>query len=242
MSRSRGLLLALGMAGWSRTVPLRVAVGRSPLQAAAESSQVFREDFGVGWKDRWMETVLSRRRTRYDVVPEAGEPVLRATSNGSASALWRKLALRTGMKGQVSWRWRVEASLSQNAHERERRGDDYAARLFVVFDSDRLGPHTQALCYVCAAREAVGAVYRSPYASGVATIVVESGDVRAKQWVAEKRDLVVDYRNVFGMTPKTVTAVAIMVDTDNTDLSATAWFARIELTSSGSPPGRETAP
>src|SRR5258708_3310293 len=138
MRHNLGLLLALGMAGWSRMVPLRVAVGRSPLQAAAESSQVFREDFGVGWKDRWMETVLGRRRTRYDVVQEVDEPVLRATSNQSASALWHRLALRTGVKGQVSWRWRVEASLSQNEHERERRGGDAAARLFVVFDSDRL--------------------------------------------------------------------------------------------------------
>jgi len=189
-----------------------------------------------------MERVLSRRRTRYEVVQEGGKPVLRATSNQSASALWHKLALRTGVKGQVSWRWRVQASLSQNEHERERRGDDYAARLFVVFDSDRFGPLTQALCYVWAAREAVGAAYWSPYASGVATIVVESGDLRAKEWVAEERDFVADYRNVFGMPPKTVTAVAIMVDTDNTDLSATTWFASIELTSSSSPMRRETAP
>lgn len=242
MSRSLGLLLVLGMAGWSWMVPLRVALGRAPLPAAVESSQVFREDFGVGWKDRWMETVLSRRRTRYEVVEDAGKPVLRATSNQSASVFWHRLALRPGMKGQVSWHWKVQASLSQNEHERERRGDDYAARLFVVFDSDRFGPHTQALCYVWAAREAVGAVYRSPYASGVATIVVESGDLRAKEWVAEERDFVADYRNVFGMSPKTVTAVAIMVDTDDTDLSATTWFASIELASSASPTGRETAP
>jgi hypothetical protein len=146
------------------------------------------------------------------------------------------------VKGQVSWRWRVEASLSQNEHEREKRGDDYAARLFVVFDSDRFGPHTQALCYVWAAREAVGAVYRSPYAGGVATIVVESGDRRAKQWVAEERDFVADYRNAFGITPTTVTAVGFMVDTDNTGLSVTTWFDGIVLAASGSLPGRETAP
>lgn len=242
MRRSLELLLLLGMAGWSRVVPVRVAERRPPPSAAAESSQVFREGFGAGWKDRWMETALSRSRTRYEVVAEEGKPVLRATSNQAASVLWHKLALRTGVKGHVSWSWRVQTSLSQNAHERERRGDDYAARLFVVFDSDRFGPHTQALCYVWAAREAVGAVYRSPYASGVATVVVESGDLRAKEWVAEKRDFVADYRNVFGMTPKTVTGVAIMVDTDNTGLSATTWFAGIELTSSGSPTGRETAP
>ncbi len=88
----------------------------------------------------------------------------------------------------------------------------------------------------------MGAVYRSPYARGVATIVVESGDQRANEWVAEGRDFVADYRNAFGGTPKTITAVAIMVDTDNTGLSATTWFEGIDLVSSGSPPGRETVP
>src|SRR5260370_42707870 len=102
MSRSLGLLLVLGVAGWSRMVPSRVAVGRSPPQAVAESSQVFREDFGVAWKDRGMETVLSRRRTRYDVVQEAGEPVLKAPSNQSASAPRHRLALRPGGKGRVA--------------------------------------------------------------------------------------------------------------------------------------------
>ncbi len=92
------------------------------------------------------------------------------------------------------------------------------------------------------AHELVGAVYGSPYARGVATIVVESGDQRANEWVAEGRDFVADYRNAFGGTPKTITAVAIMVDTDNTGLSATTWFEGIDLVSSGSPPGRETVP
>lgn len=247
MSRGLALLVLLGVSGWGRAVPFRVAVGRShPPSAAAESSRVFREDFRAGWKDRWMEKALSGRRTRYEVVQEGGRPVLRATSDKSASLLWHKLGIRTGVKGRISWRWRGETSISQNEHEREQRGDDYAARLFVVFDSDLFSLHTQAICYVWAAREVVGAVYRSPYANGVATIVVESGDQRANEWATEERDFVADYRNVFAMTPTTVTAVAIMVDTDNTGSTATAWFDDIALASSSPessvPAGGETAP
>jgi Protein of unknown function (DUF3047) len=227
------LLFLLGVAGQDGVVPPRVVGRPNPPSAVADSTDGFREDFGAGWKDRWIEQKLSRRHTHYEVVQEGGRPVLRVTSTKSASALWHKLAIRTGAKGVISWRWRVEASISQNEHEREKRGDDYAARLFVVFGSDRLSPHTQAICYVWASREAVGAVYSSPYASGVATVVVESGDERANQWAREERDFVADYRNIFGMTPKTVTAVALMVDTDNTGSSATAWFDDIQLISRG---------
>ncbi len=231
--RGLALLLLLGVAGQDRVLPVPVVKRPHRASAAADSSEGFREDFRAGWKDRWIEQALSRRRTRYEVVQEGGRPVLRATSTKSASALLHKLGIRTGAKGLISWRWRVQASILQNEHEREKRGDDYAARLFVVFESDRLSPHTQAICYVWASREAVGAVYRSPYASGVATVVLETGDQRANQWTAEERDFVADYRNVFGMTPHTVTAVALMVDTDNTGSSATAWFDDVQLTSLG---------
>src|SRR2546425_4743797 len=225
MSRGLALLVLLGVPGWGRAVPFRVAVGRlHPPSAAAESSRVFGEDFRAGWKDRWMEKALSGRRTRYEVVQEGGRPVLRATSDKSASLLWHKLGIRTGVKGQISWRWRVETSISQNEHEREKRGDDYAARLFVVFDSALFGPHTQAICYVWAAREVIGAVYTSPYANGVATIVVESGDQRANEWAAEERDLVPDYPTAFGLQPPPVAPVAIMADTDKTAPTPTAGF------------------
>ncbi|MCH7475779.1 MAG: DUF3047 domain-containing protein, partial [Gemmatimonadetes bacterium] len=36
---------------------------------------------------------------------------------------------------------------------------------------------------------------------------------------------------VFGKPPETISAVAIMVDTDNTNSIATAWFDDIALTS-----------
>lgn len=234
MSRGLAPLVLLGVVGWDLAVPFWAAIERPHAPSvAADSSLVFREDFRAAWKDRWMDRALSSRRTRYDVVQEDGGPVLRATSNKSASALWHRLDVRTGAKGRISWRWRVQASISPNEHEREKRGDDYAARLFVVFDSDLFSPHARGICYVWAAREVVGAVYRSPYANGVVTIVVETGDQRANEWAAEERDFVADYRNAFGMTPKTVTGLAIMVDTDNTGSTATAWFDDIAVASSG---------
>ena len=82
-----------------------------------------------------------------------------------------------------------------------------------------------------AASESVGAAYPNPYFGRVGTIVVESGSQRVGEWVAEQRDLVADHWRIFGKPPETVSAVAIMVDTDNTNSTATAWFDDIALTS-----------
>ena len=73
-----------------------------------------------------------------------------------------------------------------------------------------------------AGNEPVGSVYPSPYASSIATVVIESGDKHSGQWITEQRDFVADFRSIFGKTPEMVSAVAIMVDTDNTDARTTA--------------------
>ncbi len=181
-----------------------------------------------------MERRLSRRPTRYRVVQDRGNAVLQAESASSGSALWRTVSLHPVERGTITWRWKVARSLSSNDNETTKRGDDYAARLFVMFGPDLFGRKTRAICYVWAGREAVGSVYPNPYTSSVATIVVESGDERSGEWITEQRDFVTDFRTIFGEPPETVTAVAVMVDTDNTDTDATAWFDDIALVAGAS--------
>ncbi len=181
-------------------------------------------DFDDGWDALWTERVLARKRSRYDVVQEEGGLVLKATSDRSASGLWRTVSFDYVASGTLSWRWKVTRSIQDNVNELERNGDDYAARLFVVFGDDPFARRARALCYVWAARQPVGSTFRSPYVSNVAMVVLQSGDARAGTWIREQRDVVADYREAFGEAPATIAAVALMIDTDDTQSRATAWF------------------
>jgi hypothetical protein len=60
-------------------------------------------------------------------------------------------------------------------------------------------------------------------------IAVESGNSRAGQWVTVERDILADYRRVFGEDPPEAGGIAIMTDTDNTGAEATAWYGDITL-------------
>ncbi len=205
------------------------SVGATTQLHSQQFPQVFLEDFQQGLTQHWVERRLAGASTRYEVVQEGRNAVLVGRSDRSASILWRDVDLVPAEAGTISWRWKVENAASQNRREREKSGDDYVARLFVVFDADEFGPSTEAICYVWAANEPVGAIYRNPYFDRVGTIVVESGSQRVGEWVAEERDLIADYWRIFGKPPETVTAVAIMVDTDDTGSKATAWFDDISL-------------
>ena len=201
----------------------------------AQLTQLRIGDFGPGWDSAWEEHPLDRRATSYRVVDDAeGGAVLRADSLDSASALVRPLDV-TVVEGTLSWRWKVARSLGSNTDERRRRGDDYAARVFVIFGADPFSPGTRALCYVWAGTEEVGGRYPSPVTDGVATFVLESGDGSAGAWVSESRNFAQDYRTAFAAEPGPVGSIAIMVDTDDTGSRATAWFDELVV---HSPTGR----
>jgi hypothetical protein len=194
---------------------------------AQDAPATLRLDFGGAWADRWTEVKLARRANRFIAVELEGAAALKVESAGSASALWHPVGPAAAQGGIVSWRWRVDRPLTGNGREREKRGDDYAARVFVIFGGEPFARGTRAICYVWAASERLGAVYPNPYFPEVATVVLRSGDARAGDWVAERRDVIRDYRDAFDEAPGPLVAVAVMVDTDNTGGRATAWFADI---------------
>jgi len=187
------------------------------------------EDFVAGWRTQWSEQRLFARPTLYTVVTEAERPVLLATSVRSNSGLIRRLPIGLPPRGWMSWRWKVHAPLAGESDERTRAGDDYAARIFVVFEPSWLPLRTRAINYVWSAKEPVGATYASPYTRNVGMIVLRSGAAESGQWCAEARDVAADYLRCFGEAPQALTAVAVLVDTDNTGGQAQAWFSDLIL-------------
>ena len=178
-------------------------------------------ELGPDWRERWSEKRFDSTPTRYIELEENGERALMASSVDSASALWLPIETMLSERMELSWRWKVTRGLS-NQTEREKSGDDYAARVFVSFGADPFSKGSHSLCYVWASEEPVGSVYTSPYSSNVVTIVLKSGKDRVGEWASEKRDVVEDYHRAFGALPRTIHAIAMMVDTDNTRSRATA--------------------
>ncbi len=189
-----------------------------------EPAPTFRADFDDGRLDGWRERKLAGRANRFSIADDAGDPVLEVESQNSASAIWREVAVRPAEPNSIAWRWRVARTIRGNDGERAKKGDDYAARLFVIFDADPFSREARAICYVWASSEPIGSTFRNPYIRDVITIVLQSGDDRAGEWLVERRDVVSDYRDAFGESPRHLSAVAVMADTDDTNSNTTAWF------------------
>ncbi len=186
-------------------------------------------DFPPGWQKEWEMRVLADRSNENIVVREENNPALKMISSSSASGFWRKWEIEPVVPGTVSWRWKVTRSLPAGSDEREKDGDDYAARVFVIFEPHLFRWKTRSICYVWAGREPAGSVFPNPFSDRVGTIVLESGNEKAGSWVWEERNYFDDYRAYFGEDPERISGVAVMADTDNTGTSTTAWFDDLAL-------------
>jgi hypothetical protein len=171
-----------------------------------------------GWKDQGY-----KGKTSYTL--EDG--TLKAHAVRAASGKVKKLAVDTRKYPKLSWSWRIDHTL-QREDIKSKSGDDFAARVYVVF------PRTffwrmRAINYVWAAKMPKGSHAPSPYTMNSVIVAVESGDDKAGKWVSEERNVYEDYKRIFGEEPPLLGGVAIMTDTDDTQDEATAWYGDITL-------------
>ena len=177
----------------------------------------------------WEEKVFSGK-TLYETVRQDGRTVLRATSRGTASGLYRRLRVDLEKSPILNWTWRVDGTLG-DVDERTRAGDDYSARVYVIRTHPVFVWRTRAVNYVWASTRTEGETWPNAYTDSARHVAVRSGDALAGRWVGERRDVRADFRALFGEDVRSIDAVAIMTDTDNTGGGAVAYYADITFTS-----------
>lgn len=192
--------------------------------AQADEVQVsrFASEGLAGW-----ESKVFKGLTDYQLVQDNGRTVIRAHSRGTASGLFKKVNLDPLRFRYLHWSWKIAGTV-ENGDEKIKAGDDYAARVYVVFPG-RFFWQTRAINYIWANRLPIGQSVPNAFTSNAMMVAVESGPAKSGQWLNEERDILADYRRLFGEEPRQVGAIAIMTDTDNTGSAATAWYGEISI-------------
>jgi hypothetical protein len=182
------------------------------------------DDYKNGLAPGW-ETKSFAGQTHYTAEHDDKQFYIKATSKGAASGLFHKIAYDSKEQPILRWSWKIERTLTKG-DERSKGGDDYAARVYVVFPSF-LFWNTKALNYIWANKLPRGEALPNAFTANAMMIAVESGNGRAGQWLNEERNIYEDFKKYFKSEPPKVGAIAIMTDTDNTGESVTAWYGPI---------------
>lgn len=196
-----------------------------PLLLWAADDRVDVARFSQGELSGWQPKVFTGE-TRYSLKSSDGRLALRAESKAAASGLYRKVNVELDKTPMLNWTWKVDNVLA-GTDERIRAGDDYSARVYVVFSGAPMFWRTRAINYVWSNKQPVDSIWPNAFTGNARMIAVESGTGQVGQWVSERRDVRADYQRLFGEKPGRVDAVAIMTDTDNTGATAMAWYGDI---------------
>jgi hypothetical protein len=176
-----------------------------------------------GWKLR-----IWQGKPDVKVLKEGGKNILRLRSQEASVSVYKEFKLNLRKFPRLKWRWKI-TKLPKNADARINSKDDQAAGVYVVFPRFPSMINSQLLAYVWETSVPEGTVLRNRKNPMVHYIVVRSGKGKLDQWITEERNVLEDYRMVFGEEPPEVGGISLQIDTDDTHSQAESFFDQIEF-------------
>jgi len=211
-----------------------LAAAAWPMQARAADAVVVVEEWrdaspgatGVptGWRP--YETPGGRPAYDFTVVNDDGRRALHLKSASEHSTIAKETTIGLAATPVLRWEWKI-VKFPSGADLREKSTSDATGHLFVIWPRFPAIVRSQLIGYVWDPVLPVGTIVKSRKTSTVTFIVARSGPERVGQWVSSERNVVADYRIVYGEAPPDPKAIALSIDTNDTRSSAEALFGRI---------------
>ena len=208
------------------------------LISSQSHSQINITSFAEDGIQHWQKKSFSGETT-YSVMSLDGETVLKASSEDTASSLYRQKRIDLQKTPYINWSWLISEKLP-SMDERVKSGDDHAARIYVVIGNGIPGWTSKSLNYVWSSSQDAGQVWDNPFAgASVKLLSVRGRKDNTRQWYQEKRNTYQDLIQYFGdkgseeanlTAYRYISLIAIMTDTDNSNTKAEAYYGDIIFT------------
>ena len=188
-----------------------------------------------------------KNNTDYTLAVDDGVVVLRAVSHNAASFLAAAADFDPHQFPMLSWRWKVVQGIP-TANNAEQSKEDAPARVMVAFagDMSKLSFKDRAaasaahsisgqalpyatLMYIWGEKVAVDSITTSTRSARIRMLAVAADEQGIGRWQSYTRNLVEDFKRVFGEEPGKVTSIEVLTDTDNTGADAQAYYGDITV-------------
>lgn len=184
--------------------------------------------------------------TEYNLVEFDDKSVIKAESEQSSSGLIHRVKIDLEEYPIMEWSWYVE-NIMEKGDVHTEDGDDYPARIYVMFDYDLYNLSwrdrnmiralrtfygevpSRAINYIYGNHAEEGTIVPNPYTDLVKMVVVDTGEDNLGTWRSYRRNIYEDYKEIFGEEPPPIEGIAIMTDSDDTEEEATAYFGDIKF-------------
>ena len=194
--------------------------------AIADEIKVF--DFTIDELDR-----LDVRKVRgadnmtiYSTGANENGNFLKAVAENAASGLGKEVKIDLNKTPFINITWKVEKDLA-GIKEDTKKGHDFSARVFAVKKIGATPLSNRAINYVFSSNNDVGFNSPSPYTKKSIDNVLASTKNSLNKWVTVKANVKEDFKRFHNLDVNELDGLAIMSDTDNSKMTAIAYYQNI---------------
>ena len=172
----------------------------------------------------------SNEKTTYSLGMNENGSFLRAEAKGAASGLGKKVKIDLNKTPFINITWKIEKDL-KGIDEKSKKGHDFAARVFVVKKTGLTPLSNKAVNYVFSSNNSTNEFWRSPYTKSSIDYVLSTTKDNLNEWVTVKANVKEHFKKLHDLNVEELTGVAIMTDTDQTDIKTISYYQNIYFSS-----------
>ena len=221
------------------TTAALLAVGLLALIAgplpAADPPQMSVEDWAkqpegkTGIPDGWKGQNWGSPKYDFRIVTQSGRKAIHLKSINDSSTISKEVKVDVKTWPILQWSWQA-VTLPKGGDARKSATDDEAAQIYVTFPRFPAAVRSRIISYIWDTTAPVGSVFKSEKTGLVTYIVVRSGPTDLGKWLTESRNVLDDYRKIYGEAPgEDVGAISIAIDSNDTNSTAESYFGEISF-------------
>ena len=169
-------------------------------------------------------------KTKYSLGMNENGSFLRAEAKGTASGLGKKVKIDLNKTPFINITWKIEKDL-KGIDEKSKKGHDFAARVFVVKKTGLTPLSNKAVNYVFSSNNSTNEFWRSPYTKSSIDYVLSTTKDNLNEWVTVKANVKEHFKKLHDLNVEELTGIAIMTDTDQTDIKTISYYQNIYFSS-----------
>ena len=223
---------AIALATSAAVAALLLAWGSAPLRAADPGTMPV-EDWAsqpeakAGIPDGWRGQNWGSPKYDFRVGTEGGRKVIHLKSAGDSSTISKEVKVDVKTWPMLQWSWRV-VTLPKAGNACVSATDDEAGQIYVTFPRFPTAVRSRIVSYIWDTTAPVGTVCKSQKTGLVTYVVVRSGPADLGKWVTESRNVLEDFRKIYGDAPtEDVGAISLAIDSNDTSSTAESFFGEI---------------
>jgi hypothetical protein len=211
---------------------LAVSLIAGPLRAA-DPPTVPVEDWAkqtdgkTGIPDGWKGQNWGSPKYDFRIATQGGRKGINLKSANDSSTISKEVKVDVKTWPVLQWSWQV-VTLPKGADARKSATDDEAAQIYVTFPRFPQAVRSRIISYIWDTAAPVGSVFKSEKTGLVTYVVVRSGPADLGKWLTESRNVLEDYKKIYGEAPgEDVGAISIAIDSNDTNSTAESYFGEI---------------